>query len=142
MGAEPLPSDREGVPGPSPAGEVATISLDRAPAATARARRFVAAQLGATAGETVLHDVTLVASELVTNALMHGEGRIELSLRTDRDRVRVEVMDQGSGAVVEKRERQLDMTNGWGLQIVDQLSERWGASEGTTRVWAELSLTQ
>lgn len=142
MGTEPLGGDCDGeLDQPSPAG-VVTITLAREPEATARARGFVVAQLGETATDAIVHDATLVASELVTNALLHGEGRVELSLRTDDDRVRIEVMDEGSGAVVEKRERQAGMTSGWGLLIVDQLSERWGASEGTTRVWAELPLTQ
>ncbi len=141
MGAEPLPDYFDAKPDASSAGVPSIISLDPEPGATARARRFVVEQLGATASEAALHDVTLVASELVTNALLHGEGRVELSLRTDRDRVRVEVLDQGSDAVIEIRERQPGMTRGWGLQIVDQLSERWGSLDGTTRIWAELSLS-
>jgi anti-sigma regulatory factor (Ser/Thr protein kinase) len=142
MGTEPLAGDCDGELDQSSPAAVVAIALDREPEATARARGFVVAQLTETATDAIVHDATLVASELVTNALLHGEGRVELSLRTDRDRLRIEVMDEGSGAVVEKRERRAGMTSGWGLLIVDQLSERWGASEGTTRVWAELPLTQ
>ncbi len=141
MGAEPIPGDGDGEPEESTAGDLSSISLDPEPGATARARRFVAEQLSATASETALHDVTLVASELVANALLHGEGRVELSLYTDRDRVRVEVVDEGSDAVIEVREPQPGMTRGWGLLIVDQLSDCWGSLDGTTRMWAELSLS-
>jgi anti-sigma regulatory factor (Ser/Thr protein kinase) len=142
MGAEPLPGGGDGVLHASSAGPLTTISLDRDPGATARARRFVVDQPSHTATETVLHNAMLVASELVTNTLVHREGKVVLSLQIDRDQVRLEVTDQGSGAVIEKREREPGMTRGWGLQIVDELSERWGASDGTTRVWAELLLTQ
>jgi hypothetical protein len=49
------------------------------------------------------------------------------------------MVDQGSDAVVAMPRRQPGMTRGRGLQIVAQLAERWGTSEGTTVVWAELS---
>lgn len=80
----------------------------------------------------------LTASELVTNALRHGEGSIELRLARVDEHVRLEVVDEGSGVVPEIREQAGDESGGWGLRIVDQLAVRWGCYEGTTHVWAEL----
>lgn len=79
----------------------------------------------------------LVVSELVTNAYLHGEGRIELRAALEDGRLRVEVVDEGTGNVPEIREA-ADESGGFGLRLVDQLSSRWGAFEGTTHVWADL----
>jgi len=92
--------------------------------------------------EHVVHDALLVASELVSNAYEHGEGAIDLVLELDDERVRIEVVDQGSGhASVKTQPRTVGQVGGWGLSLVDNIAENWGAFEGTTHVWAELSLT-
>lgn len=87
-----------------------------------------------------LQSALLVTTELVTNALRHGEGDIELILRLDHEVLNVEVVDEGEGAGRGVRRRDEDEVGGWGLQIVDRLADRWGVFEGTTHVWAELSL--
>jgi LytS/YehU family sensor histidine kinase len=89
----------------------------------------------------VLDDAMIVVSELVNNAVVHGEGRITLDLRRTGDRLRVEVVDEGTGEAPAIRQRaQADAVGGWGLHIVGVLSEAWGAHEGTTHVWAEIAL--
>lgn len=90
--------------------------------------------------EQALEHVLLTASELVTNALKHGRGAIELRLQRLVDRVRLEVIDEGAGATPAIREVEADGSGGWGLRIVDEVALRWGAFEGTTHVWAELGL--
>jgi anti-sigma regulatory factor (Ser/Thr protein kinase) len=82
----------------------------------------------------------LVASELVTNALKHGAGAVELRLAFPDDRLRIEVIDEGRDQVVAVRQQPADETGGWGLQIVDRLAAQWGVFEGTTHVWADLAL--
>ena len=87
----------------------------------------------------LLDDLRLVVSELVTNAIVHGPRRepIELKLVVEgRDRISGEVIDQGEG-VVEIRES-ADEGGGWGLRLLDRVSERWGVHEGSTHVWFEL----
>jgi len=88
-----------------------------------------------------LYDASLCLSELVTNAVQHPEGGardpIELALAVNDEKLRVEVIDPGSGfapdEVTQGDER------GWGLFIVDQLSSRWGVQQGeTTVVWFEI----
>lgn len=88
-----------------------------------------------------MEDARLVVSELATNALVHGQGAIALTILRLDDRVRLEVIDEGSGAPA-IREISEDRPGGWGLRIVETLSLRWGAHEGTTHVWAELALPQ
>jgi anti-sigma regulatory factor (Ser/Thr protein kinase) len=84
-------------------------------------------------------DLALVVSELVTNAVAHGQGAISLAVRVEGDRVLGEVVDEGGGFEREVRERGPDDVSGRGLHIVDALSSRWGVHEGTTHVWFELA---
>ena len=86
----------------------------------------------------VLDDLYLVVSELVTNAVMHGQGAIRLRLHVDAGDVWGEVIDAGGGFEHELREAGPDATSGRGLLIVDRLTTRWGVHEGTTHVWFEM----
>ncbi|NRQ36279.1 ATP-binding protein [Nonomuraea sp. NN258] len=82
-------------------------------------------------------DVLLVVSELVTNALVHGEGPPLLRVSGDRVRVRVEVGDAGVD-VPEPREP--GPAHGWGLHVIKLLCSGWGVAhkdEGKV-VWCEL----
>jgi anti-sigma regulatory factor (Ser/Thr protein kinase) len=88
-----------------------------------------------------LERARLLVSELVTNALIHGQGIITLRA-TDRDgRLLVEVIDEGGGFEREIRARDFDELGGRGLAIVDSQASRWGVHEGTTHVWFELEPT-
>jgi anti-sigma regulatory factor (Ser/Thr protein kinase) len=113
--------------------------LPRDTECAARARQHVREQLGEGLGDEALYRALLTTSELVTNALRHGEGSIELRLARLEDRVRIEVVDEGSGAVPAIRQEVAE-DGGWGLRIVDELALRWGCFEGTTHVWAELAV--
>jgi anti-sigma regulatory factor (Ser/Thr protein kinase) len=82
-------------------------------------------------------DLDLLVSELVTNGVEHGtpdgNGRLELRVDADPDRVRVEVLDAGEGCESTRAgpRRRRD----------DRMSDRWGfdVHGGRTRVWFELS---
>ncbi len=84
----------------------------------------------------------LLVSELTTNAIRHGAPPVRLSLRLERDRLRVEVTDS-SPALPELDHPGPDQVGGRGLQIVQLLAARWGASTSPRRlgktVWFELS---
>jgi len=117
------------------------LSLRRDSAAAGRARKFVErvlAQRGASPG--AVEAAQLVASELVTNALQHGEGAITLQLKHIKDFLRIEVIDEGRDQAPAVRAEPPDQTGGWGLRIVDQLAVQWGVFEGTTHVWADVKL--
>jgi anti-sigma regulatory factor (Ser/Thr protein kinase) len=82
----------------------------------------------------------LAVSELVTNAILHGRGLIDIRLSVDGDRIRLEVGDQGGGTpAVQPRATPADVAGGWGLNLVERLSDRWGYAQdgGVTRVWME-----
>lgn len=87
-------------------------------------------------------DVVLIASELFSNAVLHGAGLAEIRIGLGPDRVRVEVVDEGSGSVpTVLTPRAAGTVTGRGLRIVDRLAATWGTTRdpaGRTAVWAEL----
>jgi anti-sigma regulatory factor (Ser/Thr protein kinase) len=85
------------------------------------------------------HEVALLTSELLTNAVIHGGGRVTLGVRMRGNRLRVEVGDEDPRPPVlaEPTER---CTHGRGLLLVDQLAADWGwrLTRGGKRVWFEV----
>ena len=86
-------------------------------------------------------DLTLLVSELVTNACVHGAEPICVCLDVDQGRVRVEVED-GSSVMPEVQRSDGRSTVGRGLLIVESLSRAWGAERvGAGKVvWAEVPI--
>jgi len=118
--------------------EMISSALPRDPTCGSVARRLVQEHLGGQLEPIVLGDAQTIISELVNNAYVHGTGEIELRFQLLEDRLRVEVVDDGQGAAIHVRE-QGSRGGGHGLNIVQTLSSQWGAFEGTTHVWAELT---
>jgi anti-sigma regulatory factor (Ser/Thr protein kinase) len=83
----------------------------------------------------------LLTSELVTNAVVHGRGRITLSAQANDERLLVEVEDEGDG-FERATTRRAEDPGGWGLGLVEAESSRWGAHDGTSHVWFELARGQ
>ncbi|HWE14084.1 MAG TPA: ATP-binding protein [Solirubrobacteraceae bacterium] len=102
------------------------------------ARQRVAQWLGAEVDDRELVDVKLLVTELVTNAVMHGRGRIRVGGQLDEHRLLIEVIDQGSGFERIVRERDFENVGGQGLNAVEAIATRWGIHEGTSHVWFEL----
>jgi anti-sigma regulatory factor (Ser/Thr protein kinase) len=115
-----------------------TAELPRDRTSIRTARRLVAAH-AAGLSDAQLADACLMVSELVTNALVHGSGAIGLRIATAPDRVMIEVADDGNGDVNPAPAPAPGPGGGWGLRVVDELADRWGAREGSTRVWFELA---
>jgi anti-sigma regulatory factor (Ser/Thr protein kinase) len=88
--------------------------------------------------EDIEHTVTLLATEVVGNAVRHAalraDQRIVFFARLHEDFARVEVADPGIGfdpAHVQ--------TEGYGLKLLAKLSSRWGVdSTKGCRVWFEV----
>ena len=117
------------------------LKLPRLTSAAGLARDAIGDGFAQRLGRDRTGDLSLVVSELVTNAVIHGRGAITLSIRVDGDGVYGEVVDEGAGFEWDVRERgrcRGDL-NGRGLMIVAALSRRWGIQEGTTHVWFELA---
>jgi anti-sigma regulatory factor (Ser/Thr protein kinase) len=124
------------------AGGARHLALPRDLTAAARARESVARLLGEHHGSVQAREsAQLVASELVTNALQHGEGAVELRLQVVDNFLRIEVVDQGRDQAPAVRQEAPGETGGWGLRIVDRLAAQWGVFEGTTHVWADVALS-
>ena len=87
------------------------------------------------------HDLLVLVTELVTNAVRHAglgpEDVIVLQLASAGGVVRAEVCDPGPG--FEPVEREPGPHGGFGLVLLRTLSDRWGvATGGGTCVWFEL----
>jgi len=106
--------------------------------AAGRARKLLAERFAAALEDRELDTAKLLISELVTNAVVHGEGSITMRVDLDHSRLLVEVIDEGTGFERAARGRSLPQNGGWGLKLVDSESSRWGIREGATHVWFEL----
>ena len=116
------------------------FDIPRDSRAPGEARRAIEGLNGQIAPD-VVHDVKLLVSELITNSVKYGgQGAVALKVETDDPRrLRIEVIDQGAGFVPVARDRPATDVGGWGLHLVQTLSDRWGVYEGSTHVWFELS---
>jgi len=95
----------------------------------------------------VLGDLLLIASELVSNAVLYSgcstDDVITVRLERAENHVRLSVCDPGvsgrSAAVAVAEQRS---SGGFGLWLVERLARRWGTerAEGY-RVWAEVALS-
>jgi len=114
------------VPPPGADGSSATLPIAAEPRSVADARAFVAAALRSRdTDETVVQRAILLASELVTNAVLHGRPPIRLRLRHTTRHAIIEVYD--GTAVLPRRLRPTpDDEHGRGIQLVASLAERWG----------------
>ena len=91
-----------------------------------------------------LEDVRLVVSELVTNSILHAglspEEQISLTVTVSDGAVRGSVCDPGPGfGMPSELSPRSDLSGGWGLPIVETISDRWGV-EGNRHacVWFEI----
>jgi anti-sigma regulatory factor (Ser/Thr protein kinase) len=91
-----------------------------------------------------LEDVRLVVSELVTNSVLHAglspNDQISLTVTVSAGSVRGRVCDPGPGFEVPSEPcPRSDMRGGWGLPIVETISDRWGVEQNSHAcVWFEI----
>jgi anti-sigma regulatory factor (Ser/Thr protein kinase) len=117
---------------------VVAVELPRDRTAARRARLLLEELSAGAVDQGTLDTAKMLVSELVNNAVVHGQGTITLRASLDEDRVYAEVIDEGSGFERVIREDEFDRLGGWGLQLVEAESARWGVHEGTTHVWFEI----
>ncbi|MGV9453973.1 SpoIIE family protein phosphatase [Streptomyces sp. NPDC003635] len=103
---------------------VAQWDLPSDPAVVSRSRAAVTEQLAVWGLDELAFTTELVASELVTNAIRHATGPVQLRLLRDRALI-CEVSD-GSGTSPRLRRARGEDEGGRGLFLVAQLTERWG----------------
>ena len=112
-----------------------------------RARASLRERLAEAVSPTVLVDVLLLASELVTNSVLHAgpTADLDLVLETDPRRVRVEVWDDGPGIELPAApaEPLPEVADGRGLFLLQRVADRAGAlHEARACVWFELDLPE
>ena len=128
---------------PDDAGVAASMAvLDRRVGSAAEARSWLGEFLSRSAvAVKVCEDAVLVISELVTNALLHGQGRPVVRAGLAPGWLELSVTDSGP-ELPELLARDPERVGGIGLVIVDQLSQAWGVASfpGGKTVWATLVL--
>lgn len=116
------------------------LELPSVPASVARVRRYAADACAARGFDGDYDTLALLVSEIATNALVHGSGRVRVRVLGSGGRVRIEITD-GSTAAPRPQRAGTDAEGGRGLALVDALSAAWGTRplpDGKT-VWFELA---
>ncbi len=88
------------------------------------ARRFAATTLKGMPSD-IVDSVTLMVSELATNAVSHATSAFEVEIDRQPGQVLVNVFDNDSHSATRMAHATLD-PSGRGLQIVGSLSDDWG----------------
>ncbi len=122
------------------------IVLPSDASAPAKARELLGRVLDDSAASERLALCGLALSEVVTNAVRHGgngaSAEINVSIERADDVVRITVVQPGPvrdiPSIVEMPEPW--SMNGYGLSIVDAVTDRWGIHLSPPSVWFELDL--
>ena len=113
---------------------------DTVPASVARIRHFTRDACRRSTPGVDSDTVALLVSEVATNALVHGEGKVRVRVRPTSDGLRVEVHDDSPTLPARRQATPMD-EGGRGIALVEELSSGWGA-EKTDRgktVWFEVA---
>ena len=109
------------------------------PQSAPRARSFVLSKVGNQDEELAMR-LSILVSELATNAILHAGTVFKVIVLQDGERIRVSVHDLSPAPPVMKSFGQ-DQPTGRGLVIVDSMADKWGVeseNNGKT-VWFELA---
>lgn len=84
--------------------------------------------------------VSLLTSELVTNAILHAGSKVDVAVCVDGDVVRVEVAD-ASPRIPSPSQHPSDAQTGRGLAVVESQASDWGTrpTPGGKIVWFEVT---
>lgn len=87
--------------------------------------------------------IRLIASELIANAVVHGEGPVTVALYHRSGRLVIDVLD-GNPAAPQTSYAQAEDESGRGLTLVELLASRcgWEPAGRGKRVWAEIKLPE
>ena len=110
------------------------------PASAGSARSFVADTLQRWDAANDLDTVSLLVSELVSNAIIHARSDFEVSVLLRGHTIRIEVDDQSTDVPVQ-RDAEDDDESGRGMALVDAMALGWGVIDrdgGGKTVWFEV----
>ena len=112
--------------------------------ACGRARGRPARGWRATSARRCLADAQLLVAELVANSVRHADAAADAAISV-RGHLRADVLclevgDRGTSGSISRRAPDLERGGGFGLNLVETLSWRWGVHrDAGTHVWAELA---
>jgi anti-sigma regulatory factor (Ser/Thr protein kinase) len=88
--------------------------------------------------DTVARDAQLVVSELIANTIVHTHSAPTILASFDDGRLRIEVHDQDR--TPPRLRDECDDTGGWGLRLVDAVTDGWGwnPTRSGKHVWTEI----
>ena len=120
----------------------AVTKLPSDPSAVPAARRFASQAVVDLGGdEEALDKTKLLVTELTTNAVMHAQSEIRLSVEpVDDDRVRIEVRDDDPSPIAPPCRPDPEATSGRGLWLVSALANAWGINRNARgkTIWFEV----
>jgi two-component sensor histidine kinase len=117
---------------------VVSFDLPALPSSATRARQLARREV-AEFGPDVVDTVALLATELVTNAVLHARTDLRLGIEVTPLRIRLSVADGSSRVPVLRNYDSADVT-GRGLNLVEMLAAQWGCdpTEEGKSVWCEV----
>lgn len=91
----------------------------------------------------IADEATLVVTELVTNAVVHGDSSFRLQLSRTPGAFRIEVVDEGEGTP-EPQPQDTEAEGGRGIMLVDAMASSWGVESVPSGkvVWAEIAIPE
>ena len=113
---------------------VAAADFEPDPSAAAAARRFVREILisgGLSGDDDLVTDAVLLASELVTNAVVHAGTPVQLTCKVDGTNIEVSVLDRHPARVIPdlpSAAAVVDRPSGRGLLLPAALASSWGVT--------------
>ncbi len=139
-GDQPSPGSGAGIDSASTTRQI-SVELANSAKSVPLARSVVIDFLRRNGSEGAVDVASLLTSELVTNAVVHGATRVGLLATLTDHRLRVEASDRSPKAPVARRAAAGD-TDGRGLVVVASLATEWGFElrPSGKSVWFELAL--
>jgi PAS domain S-box-containing protein len=119
--------------------DAVAVALAADPRNVGRARAMLREALSRSGAEHLRESATLVLSEIITNAFVHVGTEVRLRVWATAEAVRVEVED-GAAHLPVRRHYAATAGTGRGLQLMEELTDRWGATGRPTGkiVWFEI----
>lgn len=121
-------------------GTTRRLVLEPHPKSASAARRWVRQQLDGMGQHELVEAAELATSELVTNAILHAQTPVTVSLDPIPGRCRISVRDQSPAPLSQVgHEPGQVWSSGRGLQILSSIAESWGVDDAPPgkEIWFE-----
>jgi two-component sensor histidine kinase len=120
---------------------VLSVELPPEPTSAGRARALARERLGVVCSPEALDTIALLVTELVTNAVLHAQTPLHLTIETTTEHVRLCVADS-SLEIPEANPYEPDAVSGRGLSLVERLASAWGVDQTPSGkiVWCEIPI--